>query len=88
VFKTNGVEKMRLLNATGYFGINIPAPSERLDVGGNIRLNDNKLFLSLGTNTTNYLAFNSGAGGPALIGNTGGTLGTLSGGSKSAFKWG
>ncbi|MDD4236757.1 MAG: hypothetical protein PHF99_12150, partial [Bacteroidales bacterium] len=40
-FVTNDVERMRLLNNTGYLGINTSNPTRYLDVDGQIRLRYN-----------------------------------------------
>lgn len=59
-------------------------------LGGNVRINDNRLYLRGGTNTTNglaYDAFGNGTDGPVLFGNAKGSLSTVSGGIKSVLGW-
>ncbi|MCB0429437.1 MAG: hypothetical protein H6585_07100 [Flavobacteriales bacterium] len=76
----------------GYVGIGINTPKDKLDVGGNIRLNNNTLYLRAGTDNNHGLAYtNTFAGkavdGPVCFGWNGGVLATKNGGDKIALRW-
>jgi hypothetical protein len=80
--------------ATGNVGIGTTTPSEKLDVKGNIRLNDNTLYLRGAGDNNHGIAYrgvNPFAGqtidGPVAFGWTGGVLGTTGGGEKIALRW-
>jgi hypothetical protein len=51
VFKTNGAENMRILNASGNIGINQPVPLEKLHINGNTRFQGNTYLTN---NNTHY----------------------------------
>lgn len=79
------------LTSSGKVGIGISSPTEKLDVGGNIKLNNNVLYLK--NDHFHGLKFTtsfSGAtmDGPVLFGYTNGALGTTGGGGeKTALYW-
>jgi hypothetical protein len=80
--------------ATGNVGIGTTTPSEKLDVRGNIRLNDNTLYLRGAGDNNHGIAYrgvNPFAGqaidGPVAFGWSGGALGTTGGGEKIALRW-
>lgn len=95
-FTTVGTERVRI-DANGYVGINNTNPLDRLDVIGNIRLNDNVLYLRGGGDQNHglrYAGTNAFAtqliDGPVLFGWSGGALGTMNtamGGQKIALTW-
>lgn len=79
-------------------GIGIKSPTEVLDVAGNVRINDNTIYLrgNNGDNAHGLGWFNSSAkpflgtafnDGPVLFGAGGGALGTWSGSSHLALTW-
>jgi len=86
----------QLVISGGKVGIGTSSPTERLDVVGNIRLNDNDIFLRSGSDALHGLGFYGGGknfagsdvNGPALYGNGGGALGTINGGTQRiALSW-
>ena len=80
--------------ATGNVGIGTTTPLEKLDVRGNIRINNNTIYLRADGDINHGLAYrgiNPFAGqsmdGPALFGWSGGILGTTGGGERIALRW-
>ena len=90
-----------VLGGTGEFavkvGIGVPAPTEGLDVNGNIRINDHDIYLggSNGPTAQGLGWYGSGkqfktttfVDGPVLYGDYGGALGTTSGSGTIALTW-
>lgn len=78
-------------------GIGTQAPTEVLDVVGNIRLNDKDIYFRGGSDTLHGVGFYGGGkalfasadvNGPVVYGNGGGALGSVSGGiQKIALSW-
>ncbi len=75
---------------SGNIGIGTNSPSEKLDVAGNVRIHDNRLYLR-GTGDNNhgigFNAFNTNIDGPVVFGTSGGALGSTGGGNKTALIW-
>ena len=80
------------LKSNGYVGIGHATATERLDVNGNIRINDNGLYFrgtgdmnhGLGYNALGYTTVN----GPVLFGYDGGLLGSNTAGTyNAALRW-
>jgi hypothetical protein len=93
---TTYVARMTILttgSSAGNVGIGTNNPYDRLDVAGNIRINNNVLYLRGTTDVNHGLKYTSSfAGstildGPALFGYSTGVLGTTNGGEKIALKW-
>ena len=84
-----------VVRAIGNVGIGIAAPSDKLDVAGNIRINDQNLFLRGGGDQNHAIGWFGGgklfAGaaldGPAVFGFASGALGTTQGGQRIALHW-
>jgi hypothetical protein len=84
-----------LIRATGGVGIGGVPQDAMLDVEGNVRINDNDLFLRGITNRGTGLGYYGGlktfAGlapdGPVVYGATGGILGTTTGGNAASLYW-
>ncbi len=85
----------QLVASGGNVGIGTATPIERLDVNGNIRINDADVYLradrnhGLGWYGTGKLFAGANVNGPALYGDTGGVLGTTGGGrgQQAALMW-
>jgi len=104
VFNTAGAgnasttERMRITNS-GNIGIGITAPADKLDVGGNIRINSNNIYFKTNNDLNHGMGyFNDNApngtfdgidlDGPAIWGYGGGALGTSIHGTKTwALRW-
>lgn len=86
-----------VVNNDGNIGINRTNPMEKLDVNGNIKLNNNSLYLRgdfdynhglRWCGSTNTFAGNTTVDGPVLFGWSGGILGTTqSGNQKAVLSW-
>lgn len=83
-------------NGTGNLGIGTALPLDaKLDLEGNLRLNDYDLFLRTGSDRNHGLGWYHTAkpfgtatpDGPVLYGWTGGILGTKNGGERTALAW-
>jgi hypothetical protein len=74
-------------NATGNVGIGIASPNAKLDVAGNIRLNDNKIYLRSGTDAFHFLGFDPDLNGPLLSGWSGGGLGGTANTNTTVLAW-
>jgi hypothetical protein len=85
-FRTNNIEQMRI-NSAGNIGIGITSPNAKLDVGGTIRLNDNKIFLRSGTDEFHFLGFDATLNGPLLSGWGGGGLGGTANNNTTVLRW-
>jgi hypothetical protein len=97
IFKSNNIERTRILNANGFMGINTATPQERLDVNGAVRTNGNPVYLAwdhyhgigyfdVFTPTGNYAAKH--IDGPVVFGFSGGALGTDRWGTRNiALSW-
>ena len=80
---------------TGNVGIGKDSPDEKLDVAGNVRINNNDMYLRDGSDVNHGVGwYGSGktwAGvspdGPVVYGYSGGVLGTTNGGQKSVLTW-
>ncbi len=83
------------LAVTDKLGIGTTNPNNKLDVEGDIRINNNDLFLRTGVDKNHGLGWYGGAkkfngvnvDGPALYGYSGGVLGTMTGGQKHVLFW-
>ena len=83
------------LTIAGALSVGTTASNAKLDVAGDLRINNAKLYLRGGADTNHGLGwFGTGdlfAGvnvdGPVLFGNSGGALGTTGGGQKVALRW-
>ncbi len=80
--------------ATGNVGIGTATPQEKLDLKGNIRINDNTIYLRGAGDNNHGIAFrgsNPFAGqaidGPVAFGWNSGALGTIANGEKIALRW-
>lgn len=90
----NGTEIMRI-KGNGNVGIGITSPTEKLHVAGNVRINDNTIYLRGGSDVNHGLGWygsgklfaSTSLDGPALFGFSGGALGTTAGGQKIALRW-
>lgn len=93
------VDNTRLVNnaslwiaANGGVGVGVAAPTVKLDVAGDVRLNDSTiLFRGAGDNnhglTYGYSKFTGSIDGPVMYGWSGGGLGTTAGGQRLAIMW-
>jgi hypothetical protein len=63
------------INSSGNVGVGITSPNAKLDVAGDIRLNDNKIYLRSGSDGFHSLGFDATVNGPMLSGFGGGGLG-------------
>jgi hypothetical protein len=87
-------ERMRI-NGAGDVGIGTSAPNVKLEVQGDVRIDDNTLYLrrnndpnhGLGWFGSGKLFANNNVDGPVLFGFSGGVLGTTNGGQKVAMSW-
>ncbi|MGB9927637.1 MAG: hypothetical protein ACPK85_04460 [Methanosarcina sp.] len=70
----------------GNVGIGTGSPNARLDVNGDIRINDRNIWLRGATDTNHGIKYLQNVDGPILFGWTGGALG-FHGGTKIALKW-
>jgi hypothetical protein len=80
------------IDGTGNVGIGTRSPASKLDVRGNISINDNSLYLRGGTDKYHGVQYNAQTDGPHLFGNSGGALTTKSPGNngpveKTAMQW-
>jgi hypothetical protein len=80
------------LKANGYVGIGNIAANERLDVSGNIRINDNKILFRGANDVYHGLGFEAlsytGLNGPVLFGWNGGLLASNNNGTAvPALRW-
>ena len=73
-----------VVRGDGRVGINQPNPKQKLDVKGNIVLNDSVLVLRAGIDFNHFLAYSSAVDGPRLNGFSGGVLSTNGG---NALYW-
>lgn len=74
---TDMVNHIRMkIDATGNVGIGTRLPKSKLDVEGNVSINDNSLYLRDGTDKYHGIQFNAQTDGPHLFGNRGGALTT------------
>ncbi|MFW5659151.1 MAG: tail fiber domain-containing protein, partial [Bacteroidota bacterium] len=76
----------------GNVGIGKAVPGAKLDVLGDVRVNDNPIWLRSGTDTNHGLRYASNfdgevMDGPVLFGHTGGALGTENTGENAALRW-
>lgn len=93
---TNNTERLRV-NASGNVGIGTNSPNARLDVAGNVRINDNDILLGSGTDIYAGLGLYDSVrkfdtvsvpDGPVLYGEGGGSLGTRSASGRNiALSW-
>ncbi|MBU0489913.1 MAG: hypothetical protein KKD31_18390, partial [Bacteroidetes bacterium] len=73
---------------TGNVGIGTTQPNAKLDVNGDLRINDNTLWLRGGTDQNHGLGYNTDVNGPVLFGYGGGALGTKADwGENIALRW-
>ncbi|MCW3103033.1 MAG: large protein [Bacteroidetes bacterium] len=78
---------------TGNVGVGVDNPTEKLDLGGNVKLNSNTIYLKNDTyHGLKYsTSFSSSTGptmdGPVLFGYSNGALGTTGAGEKTALFW-
>jgi len=72
------VELFRI-NGNGNVGINQPTPLQKLDVNGNMAMNDSVILLRNGIDFNHYLRYDPVVNGPKLNGYSGGSLSTVSG---------
>ncbi len=89
---TGGILRMTISNSTGHVGIGTATPNDRLDVnGGNIRINDNKLYFRGTTDVNHGIGYNAigftSVNGPVLFGWNGGLLGSYTGTAAAALRW-
>jgi trimeric autotransporter adhesin len=82
-----GDVKFYINTVTGNTGIGTTAPSEKLDVAGNIRLNDNRLYLRGAGDNSHGIGFDYSIDGPVIFGNSGGALGSTAFGNKNILIW-
>ena len=83
------------IDSAGNVGIGTAQPDDRLDVEGNIRINDRSLFLRPGADPNHGLGWyggsktfaGAGPDGPVVYGFGGGALGTTAGGQRVALAW-
>ncbi len=79
-------EKMRI-SKNGSVGIGTASPNSKLDVAGDIRLNDNKIYLRPGTDAFHSLGFDATLNGPLLSGYGGGGLGGTANTNTTVLRW-
>jgi hypothetical protein len=82
-----------IIKNSGNVGIGTATPTEKLDVAGNIRINDNNIYFrtdnnhGLGWYGTGKLFAGITYDGPVLYGWGSGALGTTAGGQKAILNW-
>ncbi len=94
-FDVAGSEAMMIDN-TGYVGIGTSTPSVKLDIVGDVAINDNDYYLRTGIDNNHGLGWYGGSklfdsepvDGPVLYGYNGGALGSNEGGTENiALRW-
>lgn len=83
------------LTVAGALSVGTTASNAKLDVSGDMRINDNDIFLRVGVDKNHGLGWfglgklfaGANIDGPVLYGWSGGALGTLNGGQKAALRW-
>jgi hypothetical protein len=90
-----GTSALLTITAAGDLGIGTDVPHCKLDVEGDIRINDRTFWLRGAADTNHGLGWygpgklfaNTNPDGPVLFGCSGGALGTVCGGQKIALSW-
>ena len=91
-FHWNGTETTSIL-ANGNVGMGTSTPDSRLDVEGDVRVNDNPIHLRAGTDVNHGVRWDNGFGavtgidGAILYGFSQGVLGTTQGGERAILNW-
>ena len=83
-YQTAAAKSVLLVKGNGRIGINNLNPLQKLDVKGNIVLNDSTFLLRGGNDFNHYLKYSSSVDGPKLNGFAGGVL---SAGSGDVLYW-
>jgi trimeric autotransporter adhesin len=84
-FYTGVVNRMSITNG-GNVGIGTTNPLQKLDINGNVSLNDNTIYLRAGNDPNHGLRFSNDVNGPYLFGYIGGALGTSGAPSGNIFR--
>jgi hypothetical protein len=93
-FRIGNGERM-ILTKEGNVGIGTTTPDDRLDIEGNVRINDKDMWLRGGADVNHGIGWygpgkpfaTKGLDGPVLFGFSGGALGTTNGGQRMALRW-